>query len=353
MGTKKGLCPYCYSKGRLEHRIFPVNSDASVVYCPFCMKELDPHKAIETYDNVINKMVNKADHSLFVACDPITAYQRYADVLEIEKNNYKSLLGRILCLIYTSKVRESFLVEARELLAQIEYKGAEEAGSYMSILKKINFALDEYDTALLKRLTIRDSFYDEECLRLYLRHLNDIIDFKKDILSRLVDIKNNYVSQNTDVFHNLMSHSISDREIFFRSPKYLATGEGFKVTKVVKDKVYLEKLETSQSNISMRLLRKRLPSLSETKGSRVIQNQVFKDYTPIIRAKKVSTFLVILFLLISASSGLASYFLYSKSNLYFIISLLGAGVFLILFIIFLVLHFSWKSTLKKRKMRID
>lgn len=353
MGTKSGICPHCSTTGRLDHRIFPVNSDASVVYCPFCMRELDPHKAIEAYNHIIDKMLSKADNTLFVACDPTTAYQQYADVLEIEKKNSRALLGRILCLIYTSKVRVSYLVEASDLLEEIGYKGVEEATTYVTSLRKINFALDEYDAALIKRLTIKDCFYDEACLKLYLKHLYDIIKFKKDILVKVNEIKANYSSINNEVFINLLNHSISDREIALKSIKYTAAGDCYKLTKVVGEKVYLEEQSQKNNSISMRLLKKRIPSLSETKGSRAIKDQVFKDYTAIIKAKKVSTFLVILFLLLAAGSGLTSYFFFEKSTLYFALLIAASGAFFALFITFIILHFSWKSILKKRKMRID
>ena len=353
MGTKSGICPHCSSTGRLDHRIFPVNSDASVVYCPFCMRELDPHKAIDAYNHIIEKMLSKADNTLYVACDPTTAYQQYADVLEIEKKNARALLGRVLCLIYTSKVRVSYLVEASDLLEEIGYKGAEEATSYVTSLRKINFALDEYDAALIKRLTIKDCFYDETCLKLYLKHLRDIIKFKKDMLGKINDIKANFSSVNVEVFLNLLVHSINDKEISLKSVKYTAMGDCFKLSKFVGEKVYLEEQNQKKSNISMRLLKKRLPSISETKGSRAIKDQVFKDYTAIIKAKKVSAFLVILFLLFAAGAGLTSYFFYEKSTLYFALLVAGAGAFFILFIAFIILHFSWKSILKKRKMRID
>ena len=95
MATKNGVCPYCQFN-RLENRIFPVNPDAVTVFCPSCMRELDPKKAIDGYNAIITQMVDKADNTLFVACDPVVAYQEYADVLEFESDNSKALLGRIL-----------------------------------------------------------------------------------------------------------------------------------------------------------------------------------------------------------------------------------------------------------------
>ena len=60
MATKNGVCPHC-NFSRLENRIFKVNPDASTVYCPFCMRELDPKQSIDLYNNIITKMLKKAD----------------------------------------------------------------------------------------------------------------------------------------------------------------------------------------------------------------------------------------------------------------------------------------------------
>ena len=176
MGTKKGLCPYCQPK-RIDHRIFQVNPEASTCYCPLCMREMEPKKAIDNYSKLINDLLAKADNTLFVACDPSLAYQQYADVLEFENNETHALIGRILCLVYMGKIRKSYLKEAHILLENTSFKGSDIV-VFVNFLEKINFALDEYETALIKKLTFREHFYDVECLKLYWVHLNSIIEMR-------------------------------------------------------------------------------------------------------------------------------------------------------------------------------
>ena len=349
MGTKRGVCPYCQSNN-LNHRIFLVNPEAATVFCPTCMREMEPKLAIDSYNKIIEKMLKKADHTLLVACDPVTAYRQYANVLEIEKNNSKALLGRILCLIYTSKVRVSYLVEATELLETITHKGVEELNNYVASLKKINFALDEYDQALYKRLTVRNAFYDEECLKLYLKHLYDIIKFKKNILGKLIAIKKDYASQDNEVLINMIDAKIEEKEVILKREHPLLVGTSYKYLKIMGEKVYLEQVNSKET---FKFLKKRLPSLNETKGSRVIKDQVFKDYTPVINAMKMSSFFVVLFFLCAAGCGTASYFFYDRPDLLIFAILVSlAGVFFVLFISFVLLHFIWRKTLKKRKARI-
>ncbi len=348
MATKNGLCTYCQFT-RIENHIFPVNPEASTVYCPFCMRELNPKDAIGLYQSIIVKMVNKADNSLFVACDPVLAYQQYADVLEIEPDNSKALLGRILCLIYTSKVRQAYLNECNELLESITHKGTEEVNTFVGFLKKINFALDEYDMALFAKLTHKKYFYDEECIKLYLKRLADIIKFKKDILAELTQIKKDYVTQNNEILMNLISHSINENEASLRSVKYTVQGVGYKYTKIVGDKIYVERIDEV---ISTKISKHKPYTLSPTKKKKLIDDKVFKDYTSLIRAKNVAIYFSLFLLLATVGLGITAYFFFEKGLLFYVF--IGAGALSFVgFIVLLILYLSWKSILKKRKMRIS
>ena len=349
MATKNGVCPHCQFN-RLERRIFPVNPEASTVFCPFCMRELNPTEAINSYNEIIEKMLKKADSTLLVACDPVLAYHEYADILEVEPNNSRALLGRILCLIYTSRIKRSYLVEANDLLSEIKYKGSEEVTNHVGFLRQINFALDEYDIALHKKLTHRGQFYDEECLTVYLKRLSEIIAFKKEILATLNKIKKDYVSQKNEILINLISHNISEKENSLRTSKFLITGIGYKVTRVNADKVFVA--ETGET-VSSHYNKNGLHTLNENdKSKHLIKDRVFKDYTPVISAKTASIYLSILCLLIAFGCGAAAY-IYFKDALLFPIFVAGAGLAFIGFVILLILHLSWKAILKKRKMRID
>ena len=350
MATKNGVCPYCQFN-RLQNRIFPVNPEASTVFCPSCMRELDPKKAIGLYNDIISKMVAKADDTLFVACDPVLAYQQYADVLEIEPSNSRALLGRILCLIYTSKVRSSYLNDVHSLLENISYKGSEEMTNYVGFLKKINFALDEYDLALYSKLTHRKYFYDEECIKLYFKRLSEIIKFKKEILLKLGQIKKNYVNQDTEILINMINHNVSERENFLKTIKYTVQGVGYRYSRIVGDKVFIDR---DEEVINTKINRQRLYTLdAKEKGKKaLIKDKVFKDYTGTIIAKKVSIYLFFLTMILAIGCGIVAY-LYFSNQLIFIISLIAASIFLVASIVLLVLHLVWKSILKKRKLRID
>ena len=350
MASKKGICPYCNLKAPLESRVFPVNAEAATCFCPYCMHELQPKKAIENYNNLIEKMILKADRTLFVVCDPALAYREYANVLEVEENNYRALLGRILCLIYTSKVRKEYLSDANELLENIAHKGAEQTSNYVSALKKINFALDEYNFALLKRLNYKEHFYDEDCLILYLTHLYDILEFKKDILKRLKYIDKNYTTQNNTALIEELDAIIKQKEESLKEDKFTIDGVGYNFVKIAKGKAVIEK----NNEVSYAKFNKfHAYTLKEgVKGKKYIKDQVFKDYTPIVRLKNLSLALIIVLLAGAASSGICS-FACKENSTVFILCLVMAGIGALAAIALFVFHLIWRNVLKKRKMRID
>ena len=349
MGTKTGLCPYCQTK-KIQNKLFQVNPEASTCFCPTCMHEMTPKDAINGYNKLINNMRQKADETLFVTCDPVLAYQQYADILELEFSDAQSLLGRILCLIYMSKVRKSYLKEALILLQNTNYKGSD-LNIFVATLKKINIALDEYLTAVKKKLSFRKFFYDKECLKLYIEHLLNSIEIKKEILHILVELKKKYVAQQNDVLINMMEHNISEQEKLSKQFNYLVTGEGFRFIEINKQGELV--LEAGKTHVETKLSRYRMCTLDiEDKKNHYIKDQVFKDYTSTIRANAISIYMFILLYAITAGLVVTSVIL--KDDLTTFIVLLATGV--AAFIggtVFTILHITWKSLLKKRKMRVD
>ena len=348
MATRRGLCLHCQSK-RIDHRIFQVNPEASTCFCPLCMKEMEPKEAIDNYNNLIKEMLLKADNTLFVACDPTLAYQQYADTLEFEPNEAHALIGRILCLIYMGKVRKSFLKEAYILLENTSYKGCD-LNTFVNFLEKINVALDEYDLAINKKLTFREHYYDIECLKLYWTHLNDIIKMKELILSIFKQLKKNYVSQQNDEFIDSLEISINEKKNILSLECFTTDGKGYKLDKFFNDHPLV--IETN-SETSNKFIRFRLSTLNpEEKGKRVINDQVFKDYTLIIKLRKASIFLWIL--LFALSIGAIVGLVLMRDDKVFFITLLaiaivlflsGAGV--------LASSIYWRIVLKKRELRIN
>ena len=349
MATKKGLCPYCITH-RVDRRIFPVNPEASTCFCPICMKEVEPKTAIEGYTDLINKMLLKADNSLFVTCDPVLAYSQYADVIELEPKEAHALLGRILCLVYMGKVRKSFLAEAYTLLENTPYQGCD-IEEFTLFLKKINFALDEYESSLSKKLTFKSYFFDVDCLKLYWINLHDVIKMKELILSINKDIKKGFKSQKVDVMINLLEHNIEEKKKVLHTDTYICNGTAYKFNKMMYGKAVID--PSTKKKIDTHLTRYRLSTLNENeKHKRYIKDEIFKDYTRIVKSQKIALSFSIIFYLLTAGSAVTT-FLFRDRTVFFYSFLAGAIVSFLAATILLIVHLYWRAILKKRKLRID
>ena len=348
MATKKGLCPYCQPH-RVERHVFPVNPEASTCFCPLCMKEIEPKVAIDGYNELISKLLLKADNTLFVTCDPVLAYSEYASVLELEPKEAHALLGRILCLIYMGKVRKSYLAEAITLLENTSYQGCD-IDEFVFFLKKINFALDEYESAINKKLTFKTYYYDLDCLKLYWNHLSETIKMKENILSICKEIRKEHKGAQVEVMINMLEHNIDEKKKILHLNTYVSSGKCYKFVKYAYGKAVVEEVK---KEVETHLSRYRLSTLDENeKHKKYISDEVFKDYTKTVSATKVAlAFSIICYLLMGGCVGTAVIF---KDNLIFFYSFVGgAALLFIIATILLILFISWKMLLKKRKLRID
>lgn len=349
MATKKGLCPYCVTH-RVDRRIFVVNPEASTCFCPVCMKEVEPKVAIDGYSELINKMLLKADNTLFVTCDPVLAYSQYAEVIELEQKEAHALLGRILCLIYMGRVRKSYLPEAYSLLENTSFEGCD-IEEFIFFLKKINFALDEYISSIQKKLTFKSYFFDVECLKLYWLYLHEVIKMKELILSIIKDIKKNHKTSQSEIMANMLEHNIDESKKILRKDTYICDGTAYCYIKTLNDKVVIE--NSTKKKVDTKLNRYRLSSLNEDdKHKRYIKDEIFKDYTKIVKSRKVAFVFSLIFYL-AMGGCIASIFFFKDKPVFFYSFIAGAGLLFILATTLFILSISWRVTLKKRKLRID
>lgn len=349
MATKKGLCPYCVTH-RVDRRIFVVNPEASTCFCPVCMKEVEPKVAIDGYSELISKMLLKADNTLFVTCDPVLAYSQYAEVIELEQKEAHALLGRILCLIYMGRVRKSYLSEAYSLLENTSFEGCD-IQEFIFFLKKINFALDEYISSIQKKLTFKSYFFDVECLKLYWLYLHEVIKMKELILSIIKDIKKNHKTSQSEIMANMLEHNIDESKKILRKDTYVCDGTAYCYIKTLNDKVVIE--NSTKKKVDTKLNRYRLSSLNEDdKHKRYIKDEIFKDYTKIVKSRKAAFVFSLIFYL-AMGGCIASIFFFKDKPAFFYSFIGGAGLLFILATTLFILSISWRMTLKKRKLRID
>ena len=149
---------------------------------------------------------------------------------------------------------------------------------------------------------------------------------------------------------NLIEHKVSEKVVFLRSEKTIASGDVYIYSKVYAGSV---KIEATGKKEEVRFNRRLLRTLDENDNSKKqVKDRVFKDYTGIIKAKAISIFVSIFMFLVALGCGACIYF-FLNDKILFPVFIIASGVALIISLVLLILHFSWRRVLKKRKLRID
>ena len=186
----KGYCTNC-NKENEARRIFDVNSDTRFCYCPHCGKKYRPKVAIANYQHTISKYLKKARFFLSNAGEVQYAYNLYAYVLELEPENRTAKLGRLLSLAFLSTVRRNRFIEVLQLL-EIEkdlfHDKVFAHEQYNEFLIHLENCTETYLINVKKALTLKGYFYDVDCIKLYFKHIKDVIELRRLIVSELMVI---------------------------------------------------------------------------------------------------------------------------------------------------------------------
>ncbi len=313
MGLKKGYCVYCDAQDKREH-IIDVNPDAKVFFCPKCLHPLDPKDAIREYQKYIAKLLSKADLTLNRYSEFYNAYQSFAYILEIEPNNFKARIGRVISLLYLSKVRTSQITNALTIFKNEKckyYHKNEKYDQYFGYLTIINHILDEYHKKLYKRLTLKRRFYDAECIITYFLRNKELVSFKEEILDEIQFLKDK-VSQSMKL-EEFEEKIVKQLEKFNNEIKSSYTSaQGYKYTLIDYDKNGIPLFAKSEDKVAKSIYRIRYSSLDkEEKGKKVIINDVIfldcakiNNFLKIVLPLYIVFFaLMIIFSILSGASG--------------------------------------------------
>lgn len=348
MATKRGFCPNCNLKNRSHY--FDVNPDAKIVYCPCCMKQLNPEEAIKAYDKHVDSLLRFADFTLYEIGNPEQAYSAYAEILEFDSSNTLAFLGRLMCLLYMSKIRKSYIKDVAVMLEveEDQYHKKEESAKYVQALMKMSNVVDLYRHILEKKLTLKSYFYDEDCLRLYLKHFNDINHFKETLLSEAKYIARRFDEQKAELLVNMLEIQIEEQTRLMNDSEYiLVNGDHYKFDHMKRNgEVEITKLENKHT--STKLTRYRLASLENKQNYRYIKDIAFRNYTKVIFARKVAVWVLLIGFLLAAGAGVASYFFFGTDYIFY--PIIAGGVVLFgLAIAFSILFVKWSRQLKHKK----
>lgn len=344
MSIKKAYCPYCTTINE-RSRIFEVNSEAEICYCPKCMAKMKPFEGIKLYQNFILRKVENAEKTLYRANGFNNAYCSFAEIIDYEPHNLRALFGRALTLIFMSTLRNSKMKETLELIkseSSLYLRKSRELDLYIKFITQANKAIDEYDIRMRKRLTTRKRFYDVECVKLYFLRLDEILSLKEFFLGELqlilqknpqliiADLSDSIVASIKQLKEELKDKVQSVDGYLYHLNHFSARGEPVVIRSEDKDKPLSRYIKYTLNE-------------KETKGH-LIKDKIFPDNFYAIKTVKITT--PISFVLLAI--GLVF------TILFFTIDIMHNYVFLILAIscllsalASLIVHLVWLRKLKK------
>ena len=343
MAFKKGFCTHC--RGEERNRIFAVNKEADVCYCPNCTASMKPKEAINNYINLISYHLKKASKALFESKEYLLAYQTFAHVIDLDETVKVAYFGRLLSLVYLSTLRTSKIGFALLLHRQQAklYHYQENSKEYFNFLWLLLDALDRYEARMKKRILNRDVFYDVDCVTLYLKRIDEIRKYK----AYIAEEAHYFVNSNKEQFQVIIDRAKKTEDTYSGVfQQRFVTGDGNSYLFSEFDSNGNPKINL-QANIPVQTVHHfQQASLNPKDGKKSdIKDEIFASNSSMSKFIAISIPLAIILLAAVATGMIASIMIPSPTVklLIYIISALLLPASLVL----VALHFSWKNRLKK------
>lgn len=354
MATEKGLCPHCGNAKNIKKRLFVVNTDSKSCFCPHCMKQISPIECVEAFKNTVNQILRQADIELYVKGRTEVAYKMFADVISVDKNNYDAYFGRIKSLIYSSTVRKVHFVEAAEL---IEFESVsffhkmEDKEKYFSFISKVNKGSDDYLKTLNKRLMFRTYFYDMECVETVLTRINQIIIFKKALLSEADFLVKHYKNNKCVTLKNDIAKSIEEKTALLKRSFKTMDGKTYYLDRIKRTGEAVAKENKEEVSAPITFYKPYTLDYSNKK-LRHIKDNIFVTYRNSFIKSFICFASTIVCFLLGAVSGILCYFYLNDKILLPLFAAIGCiaalGLLVSLTILLILLRY-----IKKRKLKIS
>ena len=344
MAFKKGFCTHC--RGDEKARIFAVNKDAEVCYCPSCAHAMKPKEAISNYSWLISYHLKRASKALFESTEYLLAYQTFAHIIDLDDTIKVAYFGRILSLVYLSTLRTSkisfALLMHRQQVKFCHYQ--ETATEYFNFLWLLLNALDYYESKMLKRLTSHSYFYDQECVELYLERLYETRQYKKFIAEEAEF----FIASNKEQFQAVVDRvkkALPEYDLILEQRFITAEGSSYAFAQYDENNKPMISL---QEEVIVQMNRRYKPaSLSQTDNKKVlIHDEIFLNNLPLSRLVAASVPVAITLLAIVIGGLIASIFV-SDQHVKLTIFIISA-LMLVVSLLLIILHFAWKNRLKKK-----
>ena len=343
-GFKKGFCTHC--KGDEKARIFNVNKDADVCYCPHCTHQMKPKEAIGNYSYLISSYLKKASKALFESTEYLLAYQTFAHVIDLDDSVKVAYFGRLLSLVYLSTLRVSKIslaLQMHKLQAKL-FHYQDTSTEYFNFLWLLLDALDNYENRMKKRIQNHRVFYDTDCISLYLTRMEEIKNYKVFIEEEaqfFIDANKEQflvVAERAKNGYDQCKSIFLQRFVDAEGNSYLFDGFGKDGNPIIN----LQKHIPTQNVHAF----KPLALNPNDKKISLINDGIYLNNLTLSYFVKMSIPLAI-FLLVIVAGGLIASFLVDSKTIKLMIYI-GATLLLAASLLFVILHFAWKNNLKKK-----
>ena len=344
MALKKGFCTHCKGEERL--RIFDVNREAEVCYCPNCMAEMKPKEAIANYRGLISHYLKKASKELFESTQYLEAYQTFAHVIDLDETIRVARFGRVLALVYVSTLRKSKIPFALALHRQEATKAfhyQDTAKEYFYFLMLLLDALDTYESRLKKRITIHHVFYDMDCVLTYLKRVDEIRQYKDFVVTEAEF----FIDSNKEYFAEVITRVNKSQEHYvkiYQDSYVTADGYTYIFNRFDNNGMPLVSIKSGRPNVELRSKKIELNPTDNKKSA--IKDEIYLNNLPLSRLVAASVPMA-LFLIACALAAVVAFILVEPIVLK-VLLLFGAVGLVVVSLILIILHFSWKNSLKKK-----
>ena len=346
MALKRGFCTHC--KGEETLRIFNVNKDAEICYCPLCTTPMKPKDAISNYHHLISHYLKRASRYLFETTEYLRAYQTFAHIIDLDDSIKVAYFGRILALVHLSSLRKSKIAFANLMHRQQAAKNfhyQENANEYYHFLILLLDALDIYENKMKKRITTHSVFYDVDCVVLYLKRIEEIRAYKEYLISEAQF----FIDSNKDQFKEVIDR-IKETEGHYKSVlnETFITSDGnrYSFSEYGPNDTPVLTMQPPKNEAAINNPKQMISLYPKDNKKSPIRDDVYQDnYTLylFVSASVPLAFVLFLGALASVIAGALN-----NSDIVQMLLFVGAAVLASVSLMLFILHFAWKNALKKK-----
>lgn len=350
MAFRKGLCPHCGSTKNIKDHSFMVNMNSDTIFCPKCARKIKPIDAVNKFDTEIHKVLQKSSYQLLVDVDAESAYQVYGMCINLDPENVEGHYGRVVALIYSSKMHKSYI---KEVIAIMEndrislFRKAPDKEGYLKFLLKVNYAVDEYISRIQKGVLIKNCAYDTECLKVLFGRLSEVLELQKLLMEEFEYLSKHYDENKVSTYISFLKSDMDAKLSILKAPIRTVEGRPYNFVKMHKNGTVdiIEcgrKVDTHLSKYKMATF-----DVSNMK-LRHIKETVFEKMTDKIRLCNACFVFLILFYTLGVVLCTMS-FVMENTQLMFMILVSFAALSLLLAIACTTYFILISSYIKKRK----